>query len=83
MFRLESTSRADVELNVKGMTCNHCIKTVKAVVFESSPNVKDVNINLSTGSVMIEGNSLDKEIIAQAIIESGFKINCFIKSRNN
>lgn len=75
MFRLESTLRADVELNVKGMTCNHCIKTVKAAVFESSPNVKDVNINLSTGSVMIEGNSLDKEIIAQAIIESGFKIN--------
>jgi hypothetical protein len=75
MFRGDSTLHTDVELNVGGMTCNHCVNTVKAVVIESSPNVKDVDINLSTGNVVIEGNNLDKEKIAQAIIESGYEIN--------
>ena len=75
MFQGEPALNSDVELNVVGMTCNHCVNTVKAAVIESSPNVNDVHINLSSGKVVIEGNSLDKDKITQAIIESGYEIN--------
>ena len=73
-FESDAKIQADLEITVDGMTCNHCVNTVKTAILESSTMAKDVNINLSTGEVFIEGESLDKEKIAKAIIDSGYKV---------
>lgn len=42
-----------VVLNVKGMSCDHCVKSIKKAVGDLT-GVKDVDVNLETGEVTIE-----------------------------
>jgi copper chaperone CopZ len=58
---------------VGGMTCNHCKANVENSI-KSSPGVKDVAVDLTTGQVNISGSSFDMNDIKTGIIGIGYKV---------
>lgn len=60
-----------LELTVKGMTCNHCVKAVTEAASDV-PGVTGVDVDLPTGRVRIEG-SPDPAAVRAAIAEEGYE----------
>lgn len=57
---------------VEGMTCGHCVSTVKAAV-GSVPGVKEVEVDLVAGTVTTTGTP-SEQAVTQAISESGYDV---------
>lgn len=62
-------------LNVEGMTCGHCEKSVKDSVGELA-GVKSVSVNLDSGEVTVDhdGSLVTEEAIAETIKTQGFNV---------
>jgi copper chaperone len=62
-------------IKVDGMSCDHCVMTVKKAV-TSLPGIDSVDVNLESGLVTIEytpaQSSLDS--IKNAIVEKGYEV---------
>jgi copper ion binding protein len=63
-----------LELKVQGMTCNHCVNTVRRALM-SLEGVSDVKVSLETGSVevFLEGEVPLQKLI-NAVEEWGYKV---------
>lgn len=62
------------ELKVEGMSCGHCVSSVKEAV-EAVAGVKDVQVSLADGQVRIESEgSLDLTAVTAAISEAGYSV---------
>lgn len=65
-----------VTLQVAGMSCGHCVKTIEGSVGELT-GIVNVKVNLEKGSVDVEYNpkdvSLDK--IKDTIDDQGYDVN--------
>ena len=64
----------ELNLKVKGMTCEHCVHTVRTAVLQVE-GVEDVNIDLASGSVNVtasENVPVDK--IKEAIHQRGYTV---------
>jgi copper chaperone len=65
---------AKVTLNVKGMSCNHCVAAVTKAA-NSVAGVKNVKVDLKTGLVSFQypdDNALGQ--VKAAIVEEGFEV---------
>ncbi len=66
-----------VELYVDGMTCGHCVSSVKEEVSEI-PGVKNIEVILSSGGTskvtVVSDVNLDEEALRDAIAEAGFEL---------
>ncbi|MFN3505263.1 MAG: heavy-metal-associated domain-containing protein [Caldimicrobium sp.] len=63
-----------IEILVKGMTCEHCVKRVERAIL-STGKVKNVSINLETGKVTFEKEEdLTLEEIKENIEMYGYKV---------
>ncbi|MBU5428220.1 copper ion binding protein [Tissierella pigra] len=60
-------------LLVEGMSCGHCEKAVKNALNELS-GVTKVEVDLSTKTVEVEGESLDDTLIKDAIEDAGYDL---------
>ncbi len=62
------------EFDVKGMTCNHCVMSVKKAV-KGIAGVSDVEVDLPTGHVKVtfEGTAAVSDM-AKAIEEQGYDV---------
>ncbi len=60
-------------LNVKGMTCGHCVATVKQAL-ESIEQVNEASPDLATGQVVIRGGFVETSALEQAIESAGFQV---------
>lgn len=70
---LNSASAADtLEIRVSGMTCEHCVASVKDAV-ESCPGVVQAVVNLKEGTTTVHGEGFDTAAIISAIEMAGFK----------
>ncbi|GII30506.1 heavy-metal-associated domain-containing protein [Planotetraspora mira] len=59
---------------VKGMTCGHCVSSVKEEVGEV-PGVAGVQVDLATGLMTVESDSpLDAAQIRTAVAEAGYEV---------
>ncbi|MBB4920638.1 heavy-metal-associated domain-containing protein [Streptosporangium saharense] len=58
---------------VTGMTCGHCVSSVKEEVGEV-PGVTGVEVDLATGRVDVSGETLDDAAIRAAIKEAGYQV---------
>ncbi len=58
-------------LDVKGMTCGHCVKAVTAAVQALDARAR-VDVDLAQGVVRVESTS-PAGTIAQAIVEAGYE----------
>ena len=64
----------ELTINVGGMTCNHCKKTVETNLKKIN-GIKDIQIDLPTGNVNIQGDNLNTEEIQETITGLGYTFN--------
>ena len=60
-------------LNVEGMSCQHCVASVKKSL-EAVDGVVEATPDLETGIVNIEGENLSEESLKQAITNAGYRV---------
>lgn len=65
-----------VTLNVQGMSCGHCVKSVEGSVGELK-GVSNVKVHLENGTVDVEfdANQVTLETIKETIDEQGYDVN--------
>lgn len=61
---------AMITLQIDGMTCNHCVQSVKVALFEV-PGVLNVDVDLAEGKAVVLGNVPADQLIA-AVVEEGY-----------
>lgn len=59
------------QLNVEGMTCEHCVKAVKGAL-ERLPGVDRAEVDLAAGSATVEG-AADVQVMLRAVEEEGYR----------
>lgn len=64
-------SDATIILNVEGMTCGGCVKTV-AKVLEKTPGVANVEVDLESAKAVIAGDAPPQDLI-DAVEAAGFE----------
>jgi copper chaperone len=63
-----------VTVTVAGMSCGHCASSVKGEVGQI-PGVKAVDVDLSTGTVVIDSDSpVETAAIRDAVEEAGYRL---------
>ncbi len=58
-------------LEVKGMTCMHCVAAVKKAL-EAVPGVARVEVSLEAGEALVEGTA-DPEALMAAVKNEGYE----------
>ena len=61
------------EYTVLGMTCAHCVASVREEVSEV-PGVSAVDVHLASGRVSVAGANLSDEAVRAAVAEAGYQI---------
>lgn len=61
------------EYLVEGMTCQHCVLSVREEVGELD-GVAAVDVDLDSGRMVVSGRRLDDAAIAQAVAEAGYRV---------
>lgn len=61
-----------LEFEVRGMTCDHCVTSVRNAI-EELPGVHSALVDLDAGSAVVEGQDLDASQIAAAVREEGYE----------
>jgi uncharacterized membrane protein YraQ (UPF0718 family)/copper chaperone CopZ len=62
----------DMEIQIEGMSCNHCVANVEKAIAKVS-GVDNYNVILSDGKAVLEGN-FDVEKVKNEIEEVGYKV---------
>ncbi|EHN74734.1 heavy-metal-associated domain-containing protein [Streptomyces coelicoflavus] len=62
---------------VTGMTCEHCAASVTEEVSQV-PGVTDVHVDVSAGSVAVDGTGLDDASLRAAIEEAGYQVTALV-----
>ncbi len=58
---------------VKGMTCEHCKASVVEEV-EQVPGVTGVDVDLTSGRVVVSGEDFTDDAVRQAVDEAGYEV---------
>lgn len=66
------SERTTTELQVSGMSCQHCVKAVTAAV-QALDGQADVTIDLSLGKVSVQ-STLSPDALRQAITDEGYVV---------
>ena len=63
-----------INLTVKGMTCPHCVASVKETL-EAIDGVVVADVSLENNQAVVETNNVDfsKELLIQAVINAGYE----------
>jgi copper chaperone len=61
-----------IELDIKGMTCDHCVRSVTNAV-KDVEGVTDAVVSLQSNSAVIKGDAIDLQKILEAIEEEGYE----------
>lgn len=72
-FSKNKSATADLTLEIEGMTCSHCVKTVS----DSLKNVRgvdNVTITLENGRAEISGTDLEQNKLADAVRGVGYRV---------
>jgi copper chaperone len=68
----QETTMSTIAFTVPGMTCGHCEAAVKGEIGKLA-GVSNVDVNLDTKAVVVEGEGLDTDAIFAAVDEAGFE----------
>lgn len=63
-----------ITVTVTGMTCGHCVSSVREEVSEIG-GVTSVDVDLASGRVTVEADrDIDRAAIAAAVAEAGYQV---------
>ncbi len=70
----EGTTEAPgvLEVKINGMTCSHCVQTVKRALSECK-GVRSVEVELEGGRALVDGEGLDPEELRRAVESVGYE----------
>jgi copper chaperone CopZ len=71
MASLNPTDTRDY--TVQGMTCAHCVASVREEVSEI-PGVEAVDVDLASGRMTVEGTGVDEAAVRAAVVEAGYEV---------
>ena len=63
----------DVTLKVEGMSCQHCVASVKNAL-EAVDQVDQAVVDLASGLVQVKGGELDREALSAAVVKAGYSV---------
>jgi copper chaperone len=58
---------------VTGMTCSHCVSSVREEVSEVS-GVESVDVDLATGRLTVSGHDYSDDAIKAAVADAGYEV---------
>lgn len=58
---------------VEGMTCEHCVRAVSEEVGRV-PGVSGVDVVLDSGTLVVDGDPIDREAVRAAVEEAGYSL---------
>ena len=61
------------DYTVQGMTCTHCVASVREEVSEVA-GVEAVDVNLASGHMTVTGNRFDDDAVRAAVVEAGYEV---------
>ncbi len=64
---------SDHEYVVQGMTCSHCVLSVREEVAEV-PGVERVDVDLGSGRMTVSGEGVDDGAVRAAVAEAGYEV---------
>ena len=71
MNRTTQTETRDY--TVQGMTCSHCVLSVREEVSEV-PGVSAVDVDLPSGRMTVTGRDIDDDAVRAAVADAGYEI---------
>jgi len=70
-----TTSSLTTTFHVEGMTCGHCVAAVTGELRDTVAGVKDVQVDLPSGQVVvISDQPLEQAAIGAAVVEAGYQL---------
>jgi copper chaperone CopZ len=63
---------SETEYIVHGMTCNHCVLSVREEVSEID-GVEQVDVDLASGRLAVSGEGFTDEQVQAAVVEAGYR----------
>lgn len=70
---LREDTNVDMTLKVEGMSCQHCVASVKNAL-EGIAQVEEAVPDLASGYVHVHGVELDRDTLAAAVTQAGYKV---------
>jgi copper chaperone len=61
------------EYTVEGMTCSHCVLSVREEVSEVA-GVAAVNVELASGRLTVIGTDVDDQAVRSAVADAGYEV---------
>ncbi len=61
------------QYTVEGMTCSHCVSSVREEVSEVA-GVSTADVDLATGRLTVTGERIDDDAVRSAVTEAGYKV---------
>ncbi|WP_329019234.1 MULTISPECIES: heavy-metal-associated domain-containing protein [unclassified Streptomyces] len=58
---------------VTGMSCGHCAASIKKAL-TGVPGVSEVDVDVTAGTVTVQGTDLDDTLLRAAIVEAGYEV---------
>ena len=61
------------EYTVRGMTCSHCVLSVREEVSEVF-GVSAVDVDLASGRLTVTGSEVDEQAVREAVAAAGYEV---------
>ena len=68
------TNQPAREYMVQGMTCAHCVSSVREQVAQV-PGVETADVDLASGRLTVTGAEVDEAAIRAAVAEAGYEVS--------
>ena len=61
------------EMTVVGMTCDHCVRSVREEVAEVT-GVTAVDVDITSGRLVVAGEGFSDDAVKEAVAEAGYEV---------
>lgn len=72
-YPMETDMSATRTYTVTGMTCQHCVASVREEVSQL-PGVDAVEVDLASGRLAVTGDAVDDGAVRAAVAEAGYQV---------
>jgi copper chaperone CopZ len=69
----QSSGQARRDYTVSGMTCSHCVLSVREEV-SAVAGVNDVDVDLASGRLTVVGEDVSEDAVRAAVAEAGYEV---------